>query len=138
MKKDIEVIIKREYKKDRTLGQMTIFVDGKEKQRLFTLELPWLDNKNNISCIPEGEYNVIPNNTVSHPNTYRLCDVPKRSGILIHIANYPKDIKGCIAVGTEQIDLDDDGLLDVANSTNAMKNMWNLINENNFKLIIKS
>lgn len=127
----------RKYLNDRTLGKLFVFNEKNEQVgKFYTLELPDLGNQHNISCIPEGIYNVAPNHTAAHPDTYRVLDVPNRSGILMHIANYPKDIRGCIAVGMQHMDLDGDGKLDVAHSTEATESLWNLIGESTFRLTI--
>lgn len=64
-----------------------------------TCELPWDDNHPMTSCIPAGTYHCIPHMSDAHPNTWELKSVPGRSSILIHEGNFPKDVKGCIAVG---------------------------------------
>jgi hypothetical protein len=65
-----------------------------------TLELPWLDNHANLSCIPEGTYGVV----IAYSNRYdrlmpRLLDVPAREGVLVHAGNTSHDTKGCVLVG---------------------------------------
>lgn len=73
-----------------------------------TLELPWMQNAPNISCIPPGVY--FCSWTYSPHfgrNLYLVADVPGRSGIRIHPANfagsvadgYKCDLLGCIALG---------------------------------------
>ena len=64
-----------------------------------TMERPWLDNKRNVSCIPPGEYKCVPHTGTKFKNVWRLENVPDRSAILIHAANYVHEIEGCIAVG---------------------------------------
>jgi hypothetical protein len=72
---------------------------------LITFELPDLDNKKSKSCIPEGEYScerVLGVTTLGGmyiPETFRVLDVPGRSGILFHIGNSVKDSSGCILLG---------------------------------------
>jgi hypothetical protein len=68
--------------------------------KLYTLELPWMDNDPETSCIPAGTY-LCP---LAWSDRYRqlmprLLYVPKRTGILIHSGNYPGDTHGCILVG---------------------------------------
>lgn len=94
---------RREMSDQGTFGVMML--DGKV---VHTLELPWKDNKSNISCIPAGEYEIV---FVYSPafkrKLYRLLDVKGRSGILVHSANYAgdrskgfrSDLLGCIALG---------------------------------------
>jgi hypothetical protein len=83
----------------RTLGAM---FDGTERV-CETLELPWCDNQRGISCIPEGIYECKRALSPSrgYP-VYWLQDVPGRQDVQIHIGNFPKDIRGCILVGTKR------------------------------------
>ena len=64
-----------------------------------TLELPWKDNQQFISCIPKGSYVVDRIPVDGGKIVFKLRDVPGRTGIDIHIGNTVKDLKGCIAVG---------------------------------------
>lgn len=64
-----------------------------------TLELPYLDNCREISCIPCGCYRIA---LMRHPrfgNCLHILGVRNRSGILIHVGNSPSDTRGCILVG---------------------------------------
>jgi hypothetical protein len=64
----------------------------------FTIELPWLDNKSRISCIPEGRYALTKRYSPRFKHHLQLLNVDKRSLILIHAANdAQKELKGCIA-----------------------------------------
>lgn len=65
-----------------------------------TLELPWKENQTDVSCIPAGDYTVISHNSVEHPNTWEITNVPNRTEILIHEANTVADLLGCIGAGT--------------------------------------
>tara|TARA_R110000787_G_scaffold206116_1_gene316347 strand:+ start:129 stop:524 length:396 start_codon:yes stop_codon:yes gene_type:complete len=83
-----------------TLGRLFNPIDNFQ---VHTLELPWKDNAKNISCIPKGEY--IAELDYYHQGkypAYELRSVPERTEIKIHIGNYPKDVKGCIAIGSER------------------------------------
>ena len=64
-----------------------------------TLELPDKKNKSNVSCIPEGRYTVKMVTSPTHGRVYQVMNVPNRSNILIHSANIPSQLLGCIAVG---------------------------------------
>ena len=68
-----------------------------------TLENPWLDNIRNISCIPEGEYNVrlrYPRESGTRDYLHLLIeDVPNRSYVLVHIGNFVHQTQGCVLVG---------------------------------------
>lgn len=85
-----------------------------------TAELQWLDNAPDVSCIPPGIYDVEMKEHPKHgslgdlvgmPGTcYEILNVPNRSNILIHIANYAgqesagekTDLLGCMALGEDR------------------------------------
>ena len=63
-----------------------------------TIELPWKENKPQVSCIPEGRYELRKRYTPGFGRHFMLMNVPGRSFILLHAANDAlKEIKGCIA-----------------------------------------
>src|SRR5690606_2863771 len=86
---------------------------------LETIERPWIPNPSgrggvlSQSCIPDGEYRLIPHHSQRFPNTYALVNEslgvyyqfrPQgqpwgRTAILMHVGNRVRDIIGCIAVG---------------------------------------
>jgi len=66
----------------------------------YTLELPWADNLNNISCIPVGTYSGILRYDKTDGWRIQLENVPNRTGVQIHMGNYTTQIKGCVLVGT--------------------------------------
>lgn len=65
----------------------------------YTEELPWDANHQDTSCVPFGSYLCTLHNSVDHPHTWQLNDVPDRTNILLHNGNTMKDTKGCILVG---------------------------------------
>ena len=68
--------------------------------RCKTLELPWLNNKPQISCIPAGKYVCRRLVSSKFGETFQVCDVPGRVGILFHAGNSaPRDTRGCILLG---------------------------------------
>ena len=104
----------------QTLGIMEVYKNGIWQFSIATLELAWKNNKSNISRIPEGYYPLERHNTNNHPNTFLVEETGHRTGILIHIANYFRQLKGCIAVGLVHTDIDEDGYIDVKDSGKAM------------------
>lgn len=98
--------------------------------RCFTLELPDLDNKQNISCIPQGTYQCVK----YHSNTHGLCiairDVLGRTNIRIHSGNFTRQILGCILVGQSLLDMDNDGIVDVSNSRDTLKKLMAILPDN--------
>lgn len=113
----MEVLLKRDYKgNDCTLGKMYFGESFVE-----TLELPWKDNLPKISCIPDGEYEVEKTYSPSFKKQLWLIkNVPNRSGIRIHSANFVSELLGCIAPGLSRYDLNKDGIIDMKDSRKAM------------------
>lgn len=90
----MNLLLHRTYFKEGTNG--TLFYQGHFLG--FTIELPWLDNKKQISCIPEGVYNLKPRFSEKHKHHLMLENVPGRNLILVHPANDAKqELLGCIA-----------------------------------------
>lgn len=135
-KKLINLLLIRDTFSDKsTIGEL--FLNG--ERMCDTLENPWLDNQQTISCIPAGIYDVrlrLARESASRDYLHLLVkDVPNRKYILFHRGNFPKDTSGCILVGLgTQQDV-------VQNSVLAMdlliKEILNLGGEN-INLIIKN
>ena len=66
----------------------------------YTLELPYLDNSTNISCVPKGVYECVIRKSPKYGVTYHVTNVKDRSFILIHSGNIARHTKGCILLGT--------------------------------------
>lgn len=115
--------ILRDPRTDCTLGELT----GDDLE-LRTIEEAWRPDPDGPggqkrdgalieSCVPDGDYEVVPHDSAKFPNSYALvaphlgvyrwpADIPAnqpygRSAILIHAGNTTKDIMGCIAVGLQ-------------------------------------
>lgn len=86
---------------------------------LATLELPWIADPDfpggapDRSCVPPGLYTLALHDTPKHPKTFALVNralgvihepdatFPNaRVACLIHAANYPHELEGCIGLGT--------------------------------------
>lgn len=131
--------ITRTIKSDKeTLGEWKSIDGDKVVFTCKTLELPWNDNKNNISCIPTGTYTVVKRKGfATRPyDHFHVTDVPYRNWILIHIANYVSQILGCIIVGSEHKDINKDGLLDITDSAKTLKALYDIMPDK-FELTIK-
>tara|TARA_R100000365_G_C2724354_1_gene56054 strand:+ start:557 stop:997 length:441 start_codon:yes stop_codon:yes gene_type:complete len=131
----------RTYYDNQTLGQLFVYRGVTELLSLKTLELPWKNNEQGISCIPEGEYHVdhrfTKQSRFKYPH-FILQQVVNRSYILIHRGNYNTQIRGCILVGTDFKDINDDEVLDVNNSTKALNSLIEVIPTEGFQLVIES
>jgi hypothetical protein len=101
-----------------------------------TLELPWKDNEKRISCIPDGEYEVIKHTSPKFGECFWIQDVPDRSEILFHSGSFYTNTLGCVLVGKGFTDINGDGLLDLVHSRDTMKDLLKLL-PNKFKLIIE-
>lgn len=63
-----------------------------------TIELPWRNNLQRISCIPTGRYRLIKRRYHKHGEQIGIANVLHREAILIHAANNAlRDLQGCIA-----------------------------------------
>jgi hypothetical protein len=122
----------RKYYETQTEGTLEIYDEETNDLEFVckTLELPYRDNERNISCIPEGHYDVVPRTSKKYGNHLHVTGVEGRSLILIHYANYvgsdnPRtghsDLRGCIAVGQKFGDITGDGIVEILNSKNTMK-----------------
>jgi len=128
----------RTYGKHDTLGTLAVYDDSQGIFSCKTLELPWKDNARNISCIPEGTYTVVKRNTAKRGDHWHVLNVPGRTWILFHPANYVTQILGCIIPGQSHVDINGDGLLDVNQSKMTLKQMNEAICEDSFILNIRS
>jgi hypothetical protein len=91
----MELELFRTYDPEGTNGELKLVVCN-------TIELPWLQNQRNISCIPEGRYELRKRFIKKFGLHLLVVDVPDRSWILIHPANDAKtQLKGCIASVTQ-------------------------------------
>lgn len=67
-----------------------------------TIELPWRDNRRNVSCIPEGCYRLVLYRSRKFGDCLLVKGVPGRHGILIHPANHAAtELRGCVAPVTK-------------------------------------
>ncbi len=115
----MELLLQRAYFKEGTNG--TLFCS--ETFLCHTIELPWENNKRNISCIPEGQYEIEPRFSKRFQHHLILKNVIGRSFILFHPANDAlKDLQGCIAPVTYL-----NGIGRGVYSRNAMQKLLSLV-----------
>lgn len=129
------VYLTRYYRSDvQCRGILEVIEDGETVYECKTLELPWKDNENNVSCIPPGPgaaeaavYDLrhraaSESGTFDYPH-FIVEGVDGRSYILIHAGNLFSQILGCILVGTDWVDINDDGHPDVVNSGETLSKL---------------
>ncbi len=114
-----------------------------------TLELPWLDNKQGVSCIPTGTYlcKKVPPSHIPYDHV-SITGVANRDGICIHYGNFAAmttaeieegkhpDILGCIITGDKYADINGDGIDDICDSKIMFEKLMSILPDE-FQLIIK-
>lgn len=104
-----------------TLGTLVVEEDGKVLFTCATVELPWRGNKHGVSCVPAGTYPVWKEYSSRFKSMlFELKEVPGRSEVKIHAANYAHQLNGCIALGRSHVDIDGDGVKDVDQSKKTL------------------
>ena len=94
MKTTHTLVLRRKYGAQGTNG--TIYYNG--EQICHTIELPWKNNLQRLSCIPEGRYKLVKRKYTKHGEQIGIPNVLYREAILIHAANNAmKELMGCIA-----------------------------------------
>mgnify|MGYP001552701060 CR=1 FL=1 len=90
----MELELIREYLPKGTNGK---FYDESELV-CCSIELPWKNNEAEVSCIPEGRYELVKRFSIKFQWHLILLDVKGREDIIVHPANNAlKELKGCIA-----------------------------------------
>jgi hypothetical protein len=136
--KNMNAVLTREHAEPtQTLGKLELYdASGKRLFECKTLELPWLNNTKQKSCIPTGIYTVTARTSPKYGLHYLVNKVKNRDSILIHHGNYKTDILGCILVGSAHVDLNGDTCKDVTSSKATMKKLLKLAPDG-FKLSIR-
>ena len=108
----------------QTIGSFYLLQDnGTTIHRWDSLELPYLDNQKYISCIPTNTYIAIKHDSPKFGDCLWLQDVVNRSEILVHRLNFNEDTLGCIGIGRFLKDLNNDGLIDITDSGESIKEL---------------
>jgi hypothetical protein len=129
--KEGKLRLRRNYLDNCTLGKLSL--DG--INLCYTVEKPWLSNKPFLSCVPSGTYDLIP---IKNHDKYSDCwylsnpDLgvslngnTTRTEILVHIANFPENVVGCIGPGLNLHPTK----WGVSNSGSAMKYLRNILKD---------
>jgi hypothetical protein len=136
--------ISRTYEELETLGGATIYKGANKIFEFKTIELPLFTvplkpNNPHTNCIPEGTYKVTKIFSPTKGNCFMVHDVPGRTAILIHKGNYATgkkvDTEGCILVGSRFEDINNDGNIDVVESTITLTKLLEILPKE-FKLHI--
>lgn len=107
-----------------------------EHPKIYFIAPGWKNNQNDISCIPQGLYNVTRGDTEHHKDAFKILNVPNRTNILIHPGNYASEViidnekhldsKGCFLPGFDY----DKGTPMIKQSVNAMDYLRDNIHSN--------
>ena len=100
-------------------------------RKLYTVEPPWVGNKQSVSCIPEGVYKLqLRDSGVVNRSSggefkagWEIVAVPNRTFIMLHPGNWPHNFEGCIGVGLSYSLLS--GRLGVSASRDAFRLLMN-------------
>lgn len=101
------------------------------------IERPWINNQQNISCVPSGVYQGVylrKSASGKYRSVYHIQGVKDRSGILIHNGNLVAHSKGCLIIGKRRGILG--GKLAVLNSRTALREFVNELDREPFNLHI--
>lgn len=94
----MEIVMRRTYHASGT--NSNVFVDG--VYLCAAIELPWVNNERQKSCIPEGSYELTKRTSAKYGQHLLVNKVPNRSLILLHPANNARtELRGCIAPVTK-------------------------------------
>jgi hypothetical protein len=139
----MKIQLLRDYRGDDcTLGKLHVTAPGQDYV-CDTIERPWIampgsrGGLSGKSCVPEGLYTLELHNSEMHPNTFALVnhdlDVHHwedpahpswRALVLIHAANWARELRGCIAPGRRGVSA---GVRAVFNSRLAMLEIKRLV-----------
>lgn len=137
---DIIELTRFAYSPDGTFGRL-VLPNG---WGCFTVEKPWNNNEIRKSCIPDGSYQLKMRRSAVVERTskgkykegWEVTNVPNRTYIMIHVANWSQDVVGCIGVGDSYTVLA--GSNAVGNSGNTFDTLMKQLSENTeWDLLIK-
>lgn len=141
----MKLLLVRDYKgADCNQGKLS-FSTPAEDFLADTIERPWIPSPvcrgglKSRSCVPPGIYRLERHNTEAHPHTWALVnplldvvhvgddtDERIRTNVLIHIANYAREVKACIGIGQSR-GHDEHGYRSVVASRLAMIELQRLL-----------
>jgi len=79
----MELELIRTYYPDGTNGKILY----QDRLMMYSIELPWKDNRARVSCIPEGSHGLVKRFNIRFGWHLQVVNVLQRTGILIHPAN---------------------------------------------------
>lgn len=141
----MKLLLNRDFRADNCTMGVLKFSTPTEYFECQTIERPWIPmpgsrgGLSGKSCVPAGDYKLVRHNSETHPNTWALVNPDldvihwedplrplARCLVLIHAANYARELRGCIAPGTRRV-ITEDGTRMVTNSRLAMLEIKRLL-----------
>ena len=92
-----------------------------------SLELPWRNNHQDISCIANGIYPCEKYYSETHGWCFKVMNVHNRTLVRGHKGNFVTSTLGCILFGDSIKDFNCDGILDVTNSSKTFDRLMTLL-----------
>ena len=93
-------LIRTDYSDKYIMGYLLVIRNDEIVFTARTLERPYLDNRKNVSAVMSGTYTIVEEYSPAFKeNLFELKGTPDRSEIKIHVANFPHELMGCIAIG---------------------------------------
>lgn len=118
-------LIRLQGDKNQSMG--VLIVQDEQCRPLYVrpcVERGYRDNKQNVSNVPAGVYPIkFEYSPKFQQKLWELKDVPNRSEIKIHAANFWFQLNGCISPGMSLIDINEDGYIDVSRSVDAVNEL---------------
>jgi hypothetical protein len=135
---ELQVRVKRNYDSVNQSNGVC-YIEDENCRILFaaiSLERGWVNNRKKISCIPTGEYTMVKEwSNRFQTDLWEIYGVDGRSECKFHVANYWKDLNGCIALGNQLINIGSDHELDVLNSKATMNIFHEVLRPMNGKMV---
>lgn len=141
----MKLTLHRDRPRDDCMLGVLSFSTPAEDFQCYTIERPWVPSPlsrgglSGKSCVPRGTYALERHSSEAHPHTWALVnddldvihyedkDRPHvRCLVLIHVANYARELRGCIAPGRVRT-VDASGAQMVASSKLAMLDIKRLV-----------
>lgn len=132
------------YRRYFSHGTFSTLHDHNNRKLCCMVECPSNNNEPNISCVPEGTYELLPHSSPKFGEVYALeaasLGVTRygpslRTHILIHVANTPSQLQGCLAPGLDFGSINNEW--GVINSRLAFNQLMHYLNGENARLVIK-
>lgn len=106
-----------------TYGVWSVYHGREEVLQVVTLEPSAFFNLKYVSCIPCGKYHVKKRTSPKHGDHFHFQDVKGRTFVLAHAGNLYTQTEGCVIPGEYFGYVNNDGIMDVKGSKNAMRKL---------------